>query len=410
MKLSPCQKRALKTLSESQANVFLTGMAGSGKSFLIRHFLPKLDRKEFPVLASTGAAAVLIGGRTFHSFFGLGVMEGGPRQTLMRAMKDRRLANRLKKLKGFILDEVSMISGAAFSVAEELCRYFLESDEVWGGLRVITIGDFGQLPPIDRVGGRRDWAFLAPVWEDSAWKLEYLKTILRTEDEEYLGVLNSIREGRVSPEVVDYLEARTLIDETQAEVPYFLARRAQVEQWNAQRLAAIPEPEKVFPTEYTGTAALKTQLKRMAPIPEKLELKEGALVMTRINDPKYRFINGSVGTLSQIGEKEIFIRLRHGDVALKKHCFSLLSADGETLATARNFPVTLAYALTIHKSQGVTVDQMVTDLRGLWDPGQAYVALSRLRGGKGLALLGWDPESILVDPDVVKFHQGIATN
>ncbi len=409
MSLSPCQQRAFKTLQESPDNVFLTGVAGSGKSYLIRQFLQKLSRDAFPVLASTGAAAVLIGGRTFHSFFGLGIMEGGPRQTLIRAMTDRRLANRIKKIQGFILDEVSMVSGGALTVAEQLCRHHLDSDKSWGGLRVIAVGDFGQLPPIDKVGGQRDWAFLTDVWQQSEWKTEFLKTILRSEDEEYIGILNYIREGIVNTEVENYLEARTLIDETDQDVPYFLARRAQVDRYNSDRLAALPNKEVILSTEYTGSPVLKAQLKRIAPIPEKLELKEGALVMTRINDPKYRFINGSVGTVAQIGEKEIFIRFRRGDIAVEKTTFSLLSADGESLATARNFPLTLAYALTIHKSQGVTVDQMVTDLRGLWDPGQAYVALSRLKSGQGLSLVGWDRDSIRVDSQVVKFHQSEAT-
>lgn len=405
MTLSPCQERAFQTLQGGSENVFLTGVAGSGKSYLIKQFLRHLTLKEFPILASTGAAAVLIGGRTFHSFFGLGVMEGGPDATLARVIHDRRLAGRLKKIRGFVLDEVSMVSGAALSVAEALCRYVLESEDPWGGLRVITVGDFGQLPPVDQVAGRRDWAFLSDVWQRSAWKTEYLQTVLRTEDEEYLRILNFVRDGVVNEEVADYLEARTLIDEADLEVPYFLARRAQVDRYNADRLAAVPNREVVIPTEYTGRPELKAQLKRIAPIPEKLELKEGALVMTRINDPKYRFINGSVGTVSQIGEKEIFIRFRRGDVAVEKTSFSLLSADGESLATARNFPLSLAYALTIHKSQGVTVDQMLTDLRGLWDPGQAYVALSRLKSGAGLSLAGWDRDSIRVDPDVVEFHR-----
>lgn len=405
MPLSPCQENAFKTLKESKQNVFLTGVAGSGKSYLIREFLKGLDRNEFPVLASTGAAAVLIGGRTFHSFFSLGVMEGGPQATFLRASQDRRLGHRLRKIRGFILDEVSMVSGSALTVAEHLCRHFLESEEPWGGIRVIAVGDFGQLPPVDKIAGTRDWAFLAEVWKTSAWQTEFLKTILRTEDEDYLKILNRIRDGVIDEAVENYLEARTLIDETDQDIPYFLARRRQVDRWNAERLAGLPKKEIVIPSEYSGPPGLKEQLKKIAPIPERLVLKEGALVMTRINDPRYRFINGSVGIVTAIGEKEIFIRLRSREVAIEKTSFSLMSADGEILATARNFPLNLAYALTIHKAQGVTVDRMVTDLRGLWDPGQAYVALSRLESGNGLTLVGWDRDSIRVDPKVVEFHK-----
>ena len=135
MHLSTCQEQADQLLETSRENLFLTGHAGSGKSFLTRHFLRNRDRKTFPVVASTGAAAVLVGGRTFHSFFGLGILEGGPGATIAKAMADRRLVKRLKKMEGFVLDEVSMISGPTLNVAETICRHARDDPRPWGGAR-----------------------------------------------------------------------------------------------------------------------------------------------------------------------------------------------------------------------------------------------------------------------------------
>ena len=145
-------------------NVFVTGAAGSGKSFLIERFLRAVAASDeaLPVLASTGAAAILVGGRTFHSFFGLGILQGGHQATVDRALKNKRLARRLKKARGVMIDEISMLSGQTLRAAEEIARRALDPERPWGGLRMIAIGDFAQLPPVSNQGVR-DWAFLDPT-------------------------------------------------------------------------------------------------------------------------------------------------------------------------------------------------------------------------------------------------------
>src|SRR3989338_9161263 len=194
--LSPCQEKALHFLKQNSENIFLTGCAGTGKSFLMRQFLKDKDRKIFPVVASTGAAAVLIGGRTFHSFFGLGIMEGGVQKTIERALQEKKLCRRLRKIRGFVLDEVSMISGLALRAAEAICRMARKNKEPWGGARVIAVGDFAQLPPVNIHGSEKEWAFLDPVWDQSRLIPCVLKTVMRTEDQQYIRILNAIREGR----------------------------------------------------------------------------------------------------------------------------------------------------------------------------------------------------------------------
>lgn len=406
--LSSCQEEGYRLLQEDRHNIFLTGYAGSGKSFLTRHFLKYRDRKHFPIVASTGAAAVLVGGRTFHSFFGLGILEGGLEATIQRALKDRRLLKRLREMEGFVLDEVSMISGPTLSVAEIICRRARESSLPWGGARAIVVGDFAQLPPVNPHSRSKDWAFLEETWERSKFVPVILKEILRSEDRDFVEMLNFIREGVVNDSVRAYLDHRLDEDVTESRATHLFPHRNRAEQLNLQKLGEIDTPEIQFATRYAGNLRAIETLKKQAPIPELLQIKPSALVMLRVNDPAFRFVNGSTGIIQSIHEEKLLIELKnHKVVEIEPCAFSLLDAEGEVLATAINFPIQLAYATTIHKAQGATLDSMVCDLRNLWEPGQAYVALSRLKSGEGLTLMGWDEASIRVDPQVLEFYRGL---
>ena len=181
-KLTNSQKEALEVLEQGSSNAFVTGFAGTGKSFLISRFLQDKDqRTEYPVLGSTGVAALLLGGRTFHSFFGLGFAQHSMEQVVEAACKNKNVGYRIKKAKAIIIDEISMISGFLLTAAEEIARYFLESSEPWGGLRIIVVGDFAQLPPVER-GSKKAWDFLFPVWETSRFQSLVLKEDTRVED------------------------------------------------------------------------------------------------------------------------------------------------------------------------------------------------------------------------------------
>ncbi len=409
--LSPCQESAWDTLKNSPQNIFLTGQAGTGKSFLVSRFLEDKDTKLFPIVASTGAAAVLVNGRTFHSFFGLGIMEGGAEATIERAVKDRRVVGRLKKIEGFILDEVSMIPGSALRAAESICRQARKNDLPWGGARVIAVGDFSQLPPVSQHNQEKDWAFLDYTWTDSAFQPLVLDTIVRTEDKDFIRMLNFVREGKVDSHVTRYLNEKTVSEAPSTSATHLFPHRNTADQFNRGRLAEIAKPLKEFFTEYSGDLRSIEALKKHAPIPEVLKIKESALVMIRVNDPKQTYVNGTLGHIAQIKDDELVIQLKNKrDITIEKMSFSLLNAEGSVTATAKNFPITLAYATTIHKAQGATLDAMVCDLRQLWEPGQAYVALSRLKSGNGLTLIGWDEKSIKADPQVREFHESMRSD
>lgn len=405
IKLSQCQTAALEALESGEGNIFLTGKAGSGKSFLIQQYL-RQSLQRIPVLASTGAAAILVRGRTFHSFFGLGILEGGLEKTVRRAVKNSRVQKQLNRNDEVIIDEVSMIPGAALEAAEKVARIIRECDMPWGGMRVIAVGDFAQLPPVSRYGERTDWCFEHPVWQASCFDVHALKSIFRTKDAEFLEVLNSIRLGEFTPEVEEFLQRHRVVDGFEFTGTRLMPRKAAVSAYNEKRLRELPGEATVFKTEYLGQQRFVDQLKKNAPVGEEVVLKEGALVMILRNDHWGRWVNGSLGHVSAIEDNKLEIQLLSGGIAeLERTAFELLDIEGKTVASARNFAVALAYASTIHKAQGMTVDSILVDLRNLWESGQAYVALSRVREAKNLFIQDFTPGSFKIDERVQSFYR-----
>jgi len=403
--LNPEQEEAMQILHSNQ-NVFITGSAGTGKSYLINQYLKGSDRESIPVLASTGAAAVLIGGRTFHSFFALGIMEGGAEKTIDKALKDRRAVSRIRKARVIVIDEISMIPGEVLSVAERIASLARDSPEVWGGLKIIAVGDFAQLPPINRFSRTKDWAFLSSTWQRSQFKSIYLKQMMRVqEDQEFCQILEDVREGIFSDRLRELLEWRTLLVDESYEATVLYAKKVDVARVNNQKLAELGGEEHIFNTQYSGSSRFLKAIKNNAPVEESIHLKEGAFVMLRQNDPMQRWVNGSLGHILNIEENKLKIKLLNGRVIeISQASFSMLDAEGKEVAAARNFPISLAWAVTIHKSQGATLDKAIVSLRELWEPGQAYVAISRVRSSEALMISGWDERSIIADPQVKDFH------
>ncbi|WP_413612696.1 DEAD/DEAH box helicase [Bdellovibrio sp. HCB-110] len=402
--LSPEQANALELLRSGE-NVFLTGGAGSGKSFLIRQFMKELDPKEMPILASTGAAAVLLGGRTFHSFFGLGIMEGGPDATYQRASKETRLMSRLRKVEGVIIDEISMIPGQALMIAEALAQRARESKLPWGGMRIISVGDFAQLPPVTQ-SGQRDWCFINAVWKQSGFQTSMLSHNQRVSDNLFLDVLADVRHGLSSERVRDFLNEHIQEHDEDHPGTRLFGRKIYAEKFNEKKLMELDEEEVTIDSIYFGSEKHIELLMKTAPVPVKLILKLGCRVMFLQNDPQKRWVNGTRGVITDIETDKITVKKDNGrEVQVDKASFALQDAEGNIMASVIQFPLTLAYATTIHKSQGATLDDLWCDLSSLWEPGHAYVALSRLRSSEGLHLIGWSPRSIIVDPKVLDFYK-----
>lgn len=404
--LSIEQANALDLLKSGE-NVFLTGGAGSGKSFLIKHYMKGLDAKEIPILASTGAAAVLLGGRTFHSFFGLGIMEGGPDATYQRASKDNRLLARLRKVEGVIIDEISMIPGQALMIAEALAQKARDSRLPWGGMRIIAVGDFAQLPPVTP-SGQRDWCFLSQAWEQSGFQTVVLSHNQRVSENLFLDVLSDVRHGNVTERVREFLNDHVQDHDEDHPGTRLYPRKINAEKFNQKKLDELDEEEVSIDSIYFGSERHIEILMKAAPVPVKLVLKLGCRVIFLQNDPQRRWVNGTRGVIIDIALDKIIVKKSNGrEVEVDKTSFAMQDAEGNITASVLQFPLTLAYATTIHKSQGATLDDLWCDLSALWEPGHAYVALSRLRSSEGLHLIGWNPRSIIVDPKVLNFYKNI---
>ncbi len=402
--LSDEQQVALE-MCQSGENIFLTGGAGSGKSFVVREFMKDKNDKEMPILASTGAAAVLLGGRTFHSFFGLGIMEGGAGATFQRIINDKKTLARIKKVEGVIIDEISMIPGDALTVAEMISQEARGSHLPWGGMRVIAVGDFGQLPPVTKNGQRRDWCFLTDTWKKTDFQICRLHVNQRIQDNQFLNVLDDVRHGRMTERVKDFLQEHTKAHDEDHPGTRLFPRRDQSEEYNQKKLAEINEDEHIVDSIYFGEQKFIELLTKTAPVPQQLKLKVGCRLLFLKNDAQKRWVNGTRGVLSAFEADHLVVRKDGGrEVKVEKMSFSLLDADGNVKASVIQFPVNLAYATTIHKSQGATLDELWCDLGALWEPGHAYVALSRLRDPVGLHIVRWNARSFITDPAVTKFY------
>jgi len=334
-------------------------------------------------------------------------MEGGPDATYERAANEGRIRKRLAQVEGFILDEVSMIPQSALEVAERLARTARESSLPWGGMRVIVVGDFAQLPPVTRTG-KREWAFLSEVWQKSGFQPIWLRDNQRVHDNEFLRVLADVRQGEVTSRVREYLDGQMREHDQDDKSIRLFPRRDQSEVFNQRELAEIPRQEVHIDSIYLGLERQVEILKKSAPVPARLTLKVGCRVMFIQNDPQKRWVNGTRGTVVEIEADKITVEketFRH--VTVEKSQFSMLDAEGKVVASVINFPLALAYATTIHKSQGATLDELWVNLSQLWEPGQAYVALSRLSNPRGLKLMGWSPKSFLIDPQVVHFYNNL---
>lgn len=402
--LNPQQKKALKALLNTKSNLFLTGAAGSGKSHVIKMFreIKRLSQEQIPMVASTGAAALLVNGVTFNSYFGLGIMAGGQEATIKQAMTNRSVCERIIFTDTVIIDEISMISGLVFETANLLCQKVRRNKLFFGGMRVIAVGDFFQLGPYSETE-KPDWIFDSKAWKTSKIKTIELTQVMRTSDKKFLEILAKVRHGKVDAKVKKFLNDHVVKNLKNFDGPRIFSRNHEVDSYNLSQLKLLDSPLVQIKTLYVGEDFAVQKLKEQLVVPENLLLKKGALVMLRVNNFNDGYINGTVGTIVGMTPDVLTIKKTDGKIIhVKKHIFEFLNGNGEVLAKAKNFPLTLAWAITIHKSQGASMDKALISLDRLWLHGQAYTALSRLKSGQGLYITKWDKGSFIVDKKVMK--------
>jgi ATP-dependent exoDNAse (exonuclease V) alpha subunit len=433
------QRDALDILKMGK-NVFLTGAAGSGKTYILNKYIKYLHEHnaDVAVTASTGIAATHLGGQTIHSWSGIGIKDKLSFYDLELLQEKAYLWKRFKNVKVLIIDEISMLRDATLDSIETVCRTFKRSDEPFGGLQVILSGDFFQLPPIVREypstslgAGRTDYreqiisldeslddardetkvsepkipfAFKSKAWSNSALHICYLEEQYRQDDTNLLSILNDIRRGSMETKSLEALNSRILeIDDD--EITKLFTHNQNVDHFNNKRLGLINTSKKHYDMTSRGRANLVAALKRGCLVPERLVVKEGALVMFVKNNPIQGYVNGTVGEVIGFEDSYPIVKDKKGNrfVAMPQ---TWAVKDGEKiLAEIEQVPLRLAWAVTVHKSQGMTLDRAYIDLTKSFVEGQGYVAFSRVKSLDGLFLKGFNPKAVEVHQEVIEFDK-----
>ena len=402
------------TILKTGANVYLTGSPGSGKTHLINEFIDWLRALgiEPSVTAATGIAATHISGMTLHSWSGIGISESLSRADVDRIASKEHIAKRIQKAKVLIIEEISMLSATTFEMADAICREVRRVDKPFGGLTVTLVGDFFQLPPVSR-NHAVEFAYVSKVWRDLNPITCYLTEQYRQDDTDFLDVLSAMRSGHIEKMHHEQLAARQMSPTeipSMSKVPKLFPHNIDVDRINADELARLPGKSKKFRMSSKGKDSLVEGLKRGCLSPEILELKEGAAVMFTKNSPQGRFVNGTLGQVSGWGADGLPIieisspstSSGHGLRVTTESMEWELEEQGKVRASISQIPLRLAYAMTVHKSQGMSMDAAIIDLSKAFEYGQGYVALSRVRRFSGLYLTGLNDRALEVHPEIVK--------
>lgn len=414
------QQLAFELIANTNSSFFLTGRAGTGKTTFLQN-VQKMVGKQFITLAPTGVAAILAGGETIHSFFGL-PMEACFPGTCGKMSQTRILS--LVHADTIIIDEVSMVRSDVMDAIDYTMRKYLRNNIPFGGKQMIFVGDMFQLPPVVKNGPEKE--LLADIYRTNDFyfykaeairrmrlvKIEFRK-VYRQEDEKFLNILEHVRMNRITPEDIALLNSRIGSPKNEDMVVTLSSINKVVDDINNQRLAEIDAPEFV----YEGTIEGHFEEKRF-PVDQTLRLKVGAQVMFARNDQQRRWANGTLAKVCKLTKDEITVEMSDGT----KHVVPCCSWDSvkfeydreskkmkkEVIGTFSQFPIRLAWAITVHKSQGMTFDKLHIDLsRGMFASGQLYVALSRVRSIAGLYLsCGVIPQYAHTSDEILAYSNG----
>lgn len=415
--LSEKQRLAIKFF-EDGGNVFVSGGAGCGKSFLINFLKQNYTKFGLEVVATTGIAAVNIGGATIHSWSGIGLGNMPIEQILENifSAKFAKIRKRIQQTKSLAIDEISMLSAQTLELLDEVFRNVRQSKKPMGGLQILLFGDFLQLPPISQNGNEVDFCFNSSVWRDLEMKNVVMDEVFRQTDVDFIKILQNLRFGRIDEKAKKLLNERVVAqDQNSAIRPTILTtHNLKVEQINHEYLKKIPSQEVTFEANYSGTPAKIEFLKKNCLAYEKLRLKVGAQVMMIKNTfQKEGIINGSLGIVRDFSPKKSFpiVEFVGGKViTIAPEDWLLEKFDHETKsvileAGMSQIPLILAWAMTIHKSQGLTLDKISCDLSDVFSCGQAYVALSRARSLDGIFIRSINFNKITANQQAVDFYQ-----
>ena len=404
------QKEALKIL-EAGHNVLLTGPAGSGKTFLLNQYSAYLKKKGIGVAitASTGIAATHIGGRTIHSWAGIGIKDSLSQRDLQSLAKKAYLKKQFEKTEVLIIDEISMLHAHRLDMVNQVCQVLKKNFLPFGGLQVVLSGDFFQLPPISPGNEEAEFVYKAQVWPEMDIRVCYLEEQHRQNDEKMTRILGSLRRDEVGAETIALLQNRIKERPKGISPVRLFTHNVDVDRINNQELDLIEAEEHVYHMTSSGDKKLVTTLQKSCLAPSDLVLKKGALVMfvkNKFKEEKALYVNGTTGVVVAFDEYNFpIVRLRSGEEIVVGPDSWTIDDDDKILARINQLPLRLAWAISVHKSQGMTLEAAEIDLSRSFGYGMGYVALSRLSSLAGLYLLGINEMAYKLDPQVFAFDR-----
>ncbi|MEJ0073789.1 MAG: AAA family ATPase [Candidatus Saccharibacteria bacterium] len=406
------QAQALRVMLEGQS-VFLTGAPGAGKTYVLNEFIRRATRagKNVAVTASTGIAATHIGGTTIHSWSGLGIKDFLTDWDRDILQKSDRLIKRYNAADVLVIDEVSMLHGQRLNMVNEVAKLLRKSDKPFGGLQVILVGDLFQLPPITRGSDNADFAHLSEAWAELNPKICYLTEQHRQDSGDgLLDLLDAMRRGEVNELHEAALQER-LREQRPGDlvVTRLYSHNIDVDSINDKHLKDIAQSGKIYQMQTSGQKPKIESLMKSVLAPENLELKIGAEVMFVANNFGNGYVNGTRGQVVDFVDNLPLVRLANGrELRVERHSWKL-EEDGRTRAEVAQLPLRLAWAITIHKSQGMSLDAAEIDLSRSFTPGMGYVALSRVRSMDGVYLTGINRMALQLHPLIFDFDAELRT-
>ncbi len=404
------QETALKLMKTGE-NVFLTGSAGAGKTYTLNQYINYLKARKVPVAitASTGIAATHMNGMTIHTWAGIGIKDVLSDEDLKRMKERKYLKEHLENAQVLIIDEISMLHAKQLNLVNQVLKYFKESDEAFGGIQVIAAGDFFQLPPVGKNDekNRDKFCFMSNAWVEAKFRVCYLTEQHRQDDSALNDVLNAIRAQNIQPQHLQALHntRNQNIGDTYTRL---YTHNMDVDNINYKHLNEISGKEYQFVAVADGNEKLIETLKSSVRAPDELTLKKHAKVMFVKNNFDMGYINGSLGEVVGFEEDDELgllpkVKLTDGTTLLvEPETWSVDNDAGKTIASLQQVPLRLAWAITIHKSQGMTLEAAEINLSHTFEKGQGYVALSRLKSIEGLRLLGFNEQALELDSLAIK--------